>query len=120
MANWSCDDDAAIGLGDTVMGRRSLRWQNAYFVLRGSRDLRDLICVNPHTDGSFASWWGSRANMIINGKFWLSPPLTVITVPRGSQWTLSISDAPTREQSPPTCPSPIGVQRSSGARFRGN
>lgn len=37
------------------------KWLSAYFVLRGSHDLRDLVCVDAATNGHAFAWWGSDA-----------------------------------------------------------
>jgi hypothetical protein len=42
-------------------GRRI--WKSAYFVLRGSRDIRDLVSVQPATSGAFAERW-SDAHLV--------------------------------------------------------
>ena len=52
-------------------------WVAAYFVLRGTKDLRDLICLQPSTTPAF-SWFGSSANMIVNGNLPFLGDLTVI------------------------------------------
>jgi hypothetical protein len=38
-----------------------------YLMLRGSRDLRDLVNVAPATNGYAFQWWGPVANKVING-----------------------------------------------------
>jgi hypothetical protein len=64
---------------------------SAYFTLRGSRDLRDLINVSPQSGGA-ATYWGSDANMVSNGNLPYRGDLIVQCVPRGSTWTLTLSD----------------------------
>ncbi len=65
-----------------------------YFVLRGSGDYRDAICIQPTTNAGWAQWWGDEARSLVNSSIAYRGQLTVVAVPRGSQWTLTLSDQP--------------------------
>jgi hypothetical protein len=41
-------------------------WTAGYFVLRGSGDNRDAVCINPAGGIGFAQWQTSNANMVVN------------------------------------------------------
>jgi hypothetical protein len=65
-------------------------WKSAYFVLRGSADIRDLFCANPSQGGvvdPVKSW-------IVNSSLAYRGALIVRSVPRGSQWAITLSDVP--------------------------
>jgi hypothetical protein len=55
-------------------------WISGYFVLRGSLDLRDLICVSPQSGGA-AAYWGGDGNMVVNGSIGYRGDLVVVAVP---------------------------------------
>jgi hypothetical protein len=65
---------------------------SSYFVLRGSRDWCDLVCVSPVYGGGYAEWRGSTGNMVVSGCIRYSGDLAVVAVPRGTQWSLTLSD----------------------------
>jgi hypothetical protein len=69
------------------------KFTSGYFVLRGSRDWRDLVCVSPVCCGGHAEW-GLTGNMVVSGGIRYSGDLVVVAVPRGSQWSLTLSDLP--------------------------
>jgi hypothetical protein len=60
------------------------KFASGYFVLRGSRDWRDLVCVSP-ISGGFAQCWGLTGNMVVCGGIRYSGDLAVAAVPRGSR-----------------------------------
>jgi hypothetical protein len=65
-------------------GRRC--WRRGYFVLRGERDFRDLYCANP-------SQWGYLSHVLIqNQSLGYRGNLIVVCVPRGSQFSITLSD----------------------------
>jgi hypothetical protein len=66
---------------------------SGYFVLRGSRDWRDLVCVSRICAGP-AEWLELTGNMVVSGGIRYSGDLVVVAVPRGSQWSLTLSDIP--------------------------
>jgi hypothetical protein len=70
------------------------KFTSGYFVLRGSRDWRDLVCVSPVCGGGYAEWCGLTGNMVVRGGIRYSGDLVVVAVPRGSQWSLTLSDIP--------------------------
>ena len=67
-------------------------WLNAYLVLRGSEDCRDLYCCNPSAGGIWFSWGGSVALAIVNHSLAYRGNLVVVSVPRGSTWSVTLSD----------------------------
>ena len=69
---------------------------SGYFVLRGSRDWRDLVCVSPVNGGGYSEWWGLTGNMVVSGGIRYSGDLSVVAVPIGSQWSLPTGNNPAR------------------------
>ena len=67
---------------------------SGHFVLRGSRDWCDLVCVSPVYGGGYAEWRGLTGNMVVSGGIRYSGDLAVVAVPRGTQWSLTLSDIP--------------------------
>jgi hypothetical protein len=65
-----------------------------YFVLRGSGDNRDAVCITPAGGGGFAQWQKSNANMVVNRCIGYRGGLIVVAVPKGSSWSVTLSDAP--------------------------
>jgi hypothetical protein len=87
-----------------------------YLMLRGSRDLRDLVNVAPATNGYAFQWWGPVANKVINGSLSYEGALVVVGVPQGSQWKLALSDQPNpRTANTLTLARATGGPRCSGA-----
>ena len=64
------------------------------FCVARSRDWRDLVCVSPVNGGGYSEWWGLTGNMVVSGGIRYSGDLAVVAVPRGSQWSLTLSDIP--------------------------
>ena len=85
-----------------------------YFVLRGSGDNRDAVCITPAGGGGFAQWQKSNANMVVNRCIGYRGGLIVVAVPKGSSWSVTLSDAPVVAS--PTDP-PLS---SAGARVARN
>ena len=67
---------------------------SGHFVLRGSRDWGDLVCVSPVSGGGYANWRELTGNLVVSGGIRYSGDLAVVAVPRGSQWSLTLSDIP--------------------------
>jgi hypothetical protein len=65
-------------------------WKSGYLVLRGSRDLRDLVSASPQTGGG----WGPDGSgaMVINGSIAYHGQLQIVCVPRGSTFSVTLSD----------------------------
>jgi hypothetical protein len=68
------------------------RWKTARFVLRGTKDIRDLCCIDTQSGGGaggggFDSVW-ANASVAYTGE------LEVVCVPKGSTWSLQLSDVP--------------------------
>ena len=76
------------------------RFKAGRFVLRGTGDFRDLCCIDTQSGVSMqhgrsdAAW--TNANIGYRGG------LEVVCVPRGSQWSLTISDIPNQRSAPAT------------------
>jgi hypothetical protein len=71
---------------------------SGYFVLRGNLDIRDLICLSPQSgDGG-----GPDGVMVANHSLGYRGELLVVAVPRGSTWSLTISDVENPRAPPPT------------------
>jgi hypothetical protein len=62
-------------------------WKAGYFVLRGSRDNRNLFAIAP-SDSLPSHVWARGASIGYRGE------LKVICVPRGSEWSVTLSDVP--------------------------
>jgi hypothetical protein len=75
-----------------------LIWVSGYFVLRGSLDIRDLICLSPQSGGG----GGPDGVMVANHSLGYRGELLVVAVPRGSTWSLTISDVENPRAPPPT------------------
>jgi hypothetical protein len=75
-----------------------LIWVSGYFVLRGSLDIRDLICLSPQSGGG----GGPDGVMVANHGLGYRGDLLVVAVPRGSTWSLTISDVESPRAPPPT------------------
>jgi hypothetical protein len=88
------------------------KWVAGYFVLRGRHDYRDLICFEPASNGHAMTWWGADGSMVINGSIGYRGDLIVVAVPRGSQWSITLSDTPNVR-----APRPI-VHNFSGANYK--
>ncbi|HZZ22863.1 MAG TPA: hypothetical protein VFE60_09940 [Roseiarcus sp.] len=72
----------------------SMRWVSGRFVLRGSRDFKDLLCVDT---GSGAGWAGHNNkfdNVLASGSLGYAGDLIAVSIQRGSVWTLTLSDIP--------------------------
>jgi hypothetical protein len=79
-------------------------WTAGYFVLRGSGDYRDTVCINPASGGGFAQWQKSNADMVVNRSISYRGGLIVVAVPKGSSWSVTLSDVPTVRSPDPAMP----------------
>ena len=70
-------------------------WTAGYFVLRGSGDYRDTVCINLASGGGFAQWQKSNANVVVNRSISYRGGLIVVAVPKGSSWSVTLSGVPT-------------------------
>jgi hypothetical protein len=70
------------------------KWLSAYFVLRGSGDYRDLVSFNPSQSGGVLAWSGSIGGLLTDGNLPFRGDLTIVCLPRGSVWEVSVSDTP--------------------------
>jgi hypothetical protein len=67
------------------------------FVLRGSREFRNLMCLDTQSDGLWASQYSSTASVLINASMAYRGELMVVCVPRGSVWEIELSDVPYKQ-----------------------
>ena len=63
------------------------QWKRGYFVLRASRDHRNLIAIGPFDTIPTMTW-------AQGGSYGYAGELKVICVPKGSTWQVVLSDAP--------------------------
>jgi hypothetical protein len=76
-------------------------WKSGYFVLRGSDDCRDLVCLNPSSEG-----WLIAGHSIIQGVMPYRGDLTVVSVPRGSLWNVTTGGGATTAAAEPLAAKP--------------
>jgi hypothetical protein len=69
-------------------------WVSGYLQLRNSRDLRDLVCVNPAQNGMAFCGAAPFAELFVNTSIGYRGDLTVIAVPKGWTFAVTLSDAP--------------------------
>lgn len=71
-------------------------WTTGYFVLRGSLDVRDVFCASTQSSGlpSNPKLW------LINSSIRYRGDLVVVAIPRGSEWSVTLSDVPVVRASP--------------------
>ena len=69
-------------------------WKAGRFVLKGSRDYKPLITIDSANGGGWASSWGHRDGVLANASVPYLGDLEIICVPRGSIWSITLSDAP--------------------------
>jgi hypothetical protein len=79
------------------------RWVSGYLSLRGSRDLRDLVCFDAMSGGSY-QWLGSEGNIVVNGNLPYLGQLIVVCVPRGAVFSMTLSDQPNPRSAPAAWP----------------
>jgi hypothetical protein len=76
------------------------RWVAGRFVLRGSNDYRDLICLDSQSGGGWTSGTAPFAIVLANASIGYAGGLEIVAVPKGSTWALTLSDAPTLRRPP--------------------
>jgi hypothetical protein len=74
-------------------------WRSGYIQIRGSLDHRDLVCLSP-ASGAVSSWNGPRGDVVLNRSLPYLGDLVIVAVPRGSQWSLTLSDIPNPREAP--------------------
>jgi hypothetical protein len=80
-----------------------MQWLSAHLVLRGERDIRDLISLSPQSGGSYA-WSGPNGGVTRANSLGYRGRLRVVAVPRSSVWSLTLSDVPVVRTPSPTLP----------------
>jgi hypothetical protein len=70
------------------------QWTTGRLVLRGSRDFRNLMCIDTQSDGYWASQYSSTASVLISASVSYPGELIVVCVPKGSVWEITLSDIP--------------------------
>ena len=91
---------APVNDGPPRWSESQLKWLSGYFCLRSSGDVRDLICTR---DASTFFWVGPEMHLVINSSISYRGALEVVCVPRGSTWSLTLSDVPNVR-----APEPVG------------
>ena len=71
-------------------GRRV--WRSHYLVLRGQYDIRDLVSFDPMSTPGALCGGAPRGEVLINASIGYRGGLQIICVPRGSTWSLTLSD----------------------------
>jgi hypothetical protein len=74
--------------GKQILDRRVFRSER-------KRRYRDTVGTNPASGGGFAQWQKSNADMVVNRSISYRGGLIVVAVPKGSSWSLTLSDVPT-------------------------
>jgi hypothetical protein len=64
------------------------------FVLRASGEFRNLVCIDTQSDGGWASQYSSTASVWSNASVGYRGNLTIVCVPKGSVWEITLSDVP--------------------------
>ena len=70
------------------------QWTAGRFVLRGSRDFRNLMCIDTQSDGYWASQYGNTAGVLTSASVSYPGELQIICIPKGSVWEITLSDIP--------------------------
>ena len=70
------------------------QWLTGRFVLRGSGDVKDLVCIDTQHGGGWASHGGLGDIVWGDANIAHAGDLIVACVPRGSVWTVTLSDVP--------------------------
>ena len=96
-------DGFVVDLGRTQAGVNEmpqwdpgrLCWKAGRFVLRGSRDFKDLVCIDTASGAGWAGHASDRfSNVLTNASIGYAGDLRVVCVQKGSVWTLTLSDQP--------------------------
>ncbi len=80
------------------------RWKTARFVLRGTGDIRDLLCIDCQSGGGWASHYGHTSSVLADASYGYRGELEIVCVQRGSVWSLTLSDQPYVRAPPPWPP----------------
>jgi hypothetical protein len=93
------------------------QWLTGRFVLRGSGDVKDLVCIDTQHGGGWASH-GGLGDIVWGDANIALADLIVACVPRGSAWTVTLSDVP-NPRAPLTTPGwAPGYQFAGGFGFK--
>ena len=68
------------------------RWTNGRFVLRGSREFRNLVCIDTQSGGGANG--GGYENVLLSASIGYWGELQIICIPKGSVWEITLSDVP--------------------------
>jgi hypothetical protein len=82
-----------------------LRWLSGYFVLKGTRDARNLISIDPSNGHAFIDYGGYGwpvAHVAMSASLDYAGLLEIVCVPKGSEWAITLSDVPVARQLPPS------------------
>jgi hypothetical protein len=64
------------------------------FVLRGSGEFRNLVCIDAQGGGGWASHYGTTASVLTDASIGYRGELMIVCVPKLSIWELTLSDVP--------------------------
>jgi hypothetical protein len=92
------------------------RWLTSYFCLRGSADVRDAICLSPQSGGAPPYGTGNAKTWLANSSIRYFGELQVVAIPKGSVWSLTLSDTP-NVRAPPTALRRVPFGNSNPAGF---
>jgi hypothetical protein len=70
------------------------KWTTAYLCLKGDGDIRPLVCFSPQTSGG-----GLGGQVLVNGNLPFAGNLIVVSCPKNSSWTATLSDMPAAKAS---------------------
>ena len=93
----------------------TMKWRSGYLQLRGSRDTRDLICVNPAQNGMAFIGAAPNARLVTNNSLNYWGDLIVACAPRGGVFAITLSDVAN-----PRAPLPTPGWAPNGAFGDGN
>jgi hypothetical protein len=69
-------------------------WKNGRFVLRGSGDFKDAVCIDTASGAGWAGHFTGGDSVLANASISYAGDLIVVCVQKGSVWTLTLSDVP--------------------------
>jgi hypothetical protein len=76
------------------------RWKAGYFQLRATGENYDHICFDPRSNGAAMSWAGGTGWLFTNRNVAYRGNLIALAIPRGSVWSLVLSDIPVARVAP--------------------
>jgi hypothetical protein len=83
----------AVPDGEPQFSASKQVWLTGYFQIRGERDIQAVYCSRSGT--WVPQWIGDQRILISNASFPYAGRLRIICVPKGSAWSVTLSDVPT-------------------------